>query len=141
QPVTHVADRAAGYGLPGLVVDGNDPDAVYRALGAAVAQARSGGGPTLLECTTYRLWGHYFGDAMKYMPEEELAEARRSEPVGRYRATLLADGVLDEPAAARIEERARDQVEQAFVAALAAPLPDGDQAFVDIYGDGSGVPA
>jgi acetoin:2,6-dichlorophenolindophenol oxidoreductase subunit alpha len=141
QPVTDVADRAAGYGLPGVLVDGNDPDAVYRALGTAVDQAREGHGPTLLECTTYRLWGHYFGDAMKYMPPEELAEARRSEPVGRYRAVLLESGVLDEPGAALIEERARDQVEQAFVAALGAALPEGGQAFVDVYGDGSGVPA
>jgi TPP-dependent pyruvate/acetoin dehydrogenase alpha subunit len=141
QPVTDVADRAAGYGIPGVVVDGNDPDAVHQALGTAVERARGGDGPTLLECTTYRLWGHYFGDAMKYMPDEELAEARRSEPVGRYRATLLAEGVIDEPEAALIEERARDQVEQAFVAALADPLPDGGQAFVDVYGDGSEVPA
>jgi TPP-dependent pyruvate/acetoin dehydrogenase alpha subunit len=141
QPVTQVADRAAGYGIPGVVVDGNDPDAVFGVLGKAVAQARDGGGPTLLECTTYRLWGHYFGDAMKYMPPEELAEARRSEPVGRYRTLLVESSVLDEPGAVAIEEQARDQVEQAFVAALAAPLPDGDQAFVDVYGDGSGVPA
>jgi acetoin:2,6-dichlorophenolindophenol oxidoreductase subunit alpha len=141
QPVTDVADRAAGYGIPGVVVNGNDPDAVHSALGTAVARARGGDGPTLLECTTYRLWGHYFGDAMKYMPEEELAEARRSEPVGRYRATLLADGLFDEPGATLIEEQARDQVEQAFVAALADPLPDGSQAFVDVYGDESGVPA
>jgi acetoin:2,6-dichlorophenolindophenol oxidoreductase subunit alpha len=141
QPVTDVADRAAGYGIPGAVVDGNDPDAIYLALQTAVARARAGEGPTLLECTTYRLWGHYFGDAMKYMPEEELAEARRSEPVGRYRTVLVESGVLDEPGAVAIEEQARDQVEQAFVAALAAPLPDGGQAFVDVYGDGSGVPA
>jgi TPP-dependent pyruvate/acetoin dehydrogenase alpha subunit len=141
QPVTDVADRAAGYGIPGVLVDGNDPDAVHRALGMAVARARSGDGPTLLECTTYRLWGHYFGDAMKYIPPEELAEARRTEPVGRYRARLVADGVLDEEGAASIEARARDQVDQAFVAALAAPLPEGAEAFVHVYGDGPGVPA
>ena len=60
--------------------------------------------------------------------------------MGRYRSRLLSDGVLDEQAATAIEERARDEVDQAFVDALAAPLPGGAEAFVDVYGDGSGVP-
>src|SRR3984957_16625548 len=81
QPVTSVADRAAGYGIPGEQVDGNDPDAAHRPLPAAVPRARSGGGPTLLECMTYRLWGHYFGDPMRYIPKEELEAARQAEPV------------------------------------------------------------
>jgi pyruvate dehydrogenase E1 component alpha subunit len=134
QPVAHVVDRAAAYGIPGEQVDGNDPDAVYRALDAAVARARSGAGPTLIECLTYRLWGHYFGDPMRYMPREELDQARADEPVGRYRARLIADGVLDEEEAAAIDEAARSEVEQAFVGALAAELPDGHEAFVDVYG-------
>ena len=69
QPVASVADRAVGYGIPGEQVDGNDPDAVH----AGARRTRwpgpaSGGGPTLLECMTFRLWGHYFGDPMRYIP-------------------------------------------------------------------------
>jgi TPP-dependent pyruvate/acetoin dehydrogenase alpha subunit len=134
QPVAHVVDRAAAYGILGEQVDGNDPDAVYRALGAAVARARSGQGPTLLECLTYRLWGHYFGDPMRYIPREELDQARADEPVGRYRARLIADGVLSEEGAVAIEDAARSEVEQAFAEGLAAELPDGHEAFVDVYG-------
>jgi acetoin:2,6-dichlorophenolindophenol oxidoreductase subunit alpha len=135
QPVAGVVDRAAGYGLPGEQVDGNDPDAVHLALAGAVARARSGGGPTLLECMTYRLWGHYFGDPMRYIPPEELEAARQAEPVSRYRSRLIAEGVMDEVDADGIDERARDEVEEAFAAALAAPLPDPGDAFVDVYRD------
>ncbi|MGA3148652.1 MAG: thiamine pyrophosphate-dependent dehydrogenase E1 component subunit alpha [Acidimicrobiales bacterium] len=135
QPVAGVVDRAAGYGLPGEQVDGNDPDAVHLALAGAVARARSGGGPTLLECMTYRLWGHYFGDPMRYIPPEELEAARQAEPVSRYRSRLIAEGVMDEVDADGIDERARNEVEEAFAAALAAPLPDPGDAFVDVYRD------
>jgi TPP-dependent pyruvate/acetoin dehydrogenase alpha subunit len=133
QPVADVADRAAGYGIPGEKVDGNDPDAVHTALGAAVHRASSGEGPTLLECMTFRLWGHYFGDPMRYIPEGELEQARNAEPVARYRHRLIGDGVLDEDGADRIGERARVSVDEAFAAALAAELPSPDDAFVDIY--------
>lgn len=138
QPVEDVADRARGYGIPGTTVDGNDPDAVHRALGSAVDRARLGSGPTLLECMTFRLWGHYFGDPMRYIPEPELEQARRDEPVARYRLRLLDDGVLDEETAPRIDDEARSAVEEAFSAALAAEPPDPDQAFVDIYATGGG---
>ena len=98
----------------------------------------SGGGPTLLECMTYRLWGHYFGDPMRYIPAEELEAARTAEPVARYRSRLIDEGVLDEAGAARIDEEARLDVEAAFAAALAAGPPDADDAFVDVYGMGAG---
>lgn len=133
QPVARVADRAAAYGLPGVRVDGNDPDAVHAALSGAVDRARGGGGPTLLECMTYRLWGHYFGDPMRYMPEGELADARRDEPVARYRARLTGDGVFDADEAVSVAAQARDRVEEAFTAALADPLPDGSEATADVY--------
>ena len=138
QPVEDVADRARGYGMPGTKVDGNDPDAVYRALASAVDRARQGGGPTLLECMTFRLWGHYFGDPMRYIPETELEQARRDEPVARYRLRLLADGVLDEETASRVDDEARSAVEEAFSAALAAEPPDPEQAFIDVYATGGG---
>jgi pyruvate dehydrogenase E1 component alpha subunit len=140
QPVACVADRAAAYAIPAVTVDGNDPDAVHGALTAAAARARTGGGPTLVECTTFRLWGHYFGDPMRYIPADELDAARRAEPVDRYRDALLADGVLDDETVRVIAQRARDEVEQAFAAALAADMPAADQAHVDVYLDRTGVP-
>jgi acetoin:2,6-dichlorophenolindophenol oxidoreductase subunit alpha len=136
QPVAHVTDRAAGYGIVGHQVDGNDPDLVHAALGAAVARARSGQGPTLLECMTFRLWGHYFGDPMRYIPPEELQAARQAEPVGRYRTRLIGEGLLDEAGAAQIDLQARDEVEEAFAAALAAEPPRPEEALIDVYGNG-----
>jgi pyruvate dehydrogenase E1 component alpha subunit len=141
QPVTDVADRAASYGIPGEKVDGNDPDAVHGALTETVERARSGGGPTLLECTTFRLWGHYFGDAMTYIPADQLEEARLAEPVARYRARLLQDGVLEEEVAIGIERKALEEVGAAFAAALAASPPEPAEAFVDVYGERAGIPA
>jgi pyruvate dehydrogenase E1 component alpha subunit len=138
QPVKDVADRARGYGIPGITVDGNDPDAVNLALASAVDHARQGGGPTLLECMTFRLWGHYFGDPMRYIPGPELEQARRHEPVARYRVRLLADRLVDEETVVSIDEDARSTVEEAFAAALAAEPPDPDEAFVDIYTAGVG---
>jgi pyruvate dehydrogenase E1 component alpha subunit len=138
--VDHVADRAPAYGIPGQVVDGNDPDAVFGALSAAVQRARDGAGPTLVECTTFRLWGHYFGDPMRYIPPDELEAARRDEPVGRYRAALAADGVLDGAGAEAVDQAARDAVEAAFAAALDAEPPGPTDAFTDVYADASGVP-
>jgi TPP-dependent pyruvate/acetoin dehydrogenase alpha subunit len=141
QPVAHVADRAGGYAVEGVRVDGNDPDAVYAALTAAVESARAGAGPTLLECTTYRLFGHYFGDPMRYMPADEVDAARAAEPVGRYRARLMETGALDEAGARAIETRAADEVAAAFAAALADDLPDAADASVDVYAAPGGEPA
>jgi pyruvate dehydrogenase E1 component alpha subunit len=140
QPVAHVADRARGYAIPGVTVDGNDPDAVHGALGTAVGRARSGGGPTLLECTTFRLFGHYFGDPMRYLAPGELEAARDAEPVGRYRRRLLDEGVLDEAGAGAAEQRAADEVDAAFLAALASDPPVAASATTDVYADPTGAP-
>ena len=74
----HVADRAAGYGMPGVRVDGNDPLAVKSVLDEALRRARTGGGPTFIECVTFRFRGHYFGDRMAYIPKDQLAAASGS---------------------------------------------------------------
>jgi pyruvate/2-oxoglutarate/acetoin dehydrogenase E1 component/TPP-dependent pyruvate/acetoin dehydrogenase alpha subunit len=141
QPVEAVAERASAYGIGAVTVDGNDPDAVHRALSDAVERAGAGGGPTLVECTTFRLFGHYFGDPMRYIPAEELEAARQAEPIGRYRSALLAEGVLSEEMAEEIERQARDEVEVAFTEALAADLPSGLAATVDVYAEGGGSSA
>jgi len=121
--VERIADRAGAYAMPGQQLDGNDPVAVAEALGAAVARARAGGGPTLLECLTYRFNGHFFGDPMAYIPKQELEDAIAADPVPRFRARLLADGTLDEPRLAAIE----------------AP-PGLDELERDVYATNAGVP-
>ncbi len=141
QPVADVAERAGGYGIPGVTVDGNDPDLTHGVLTEAVGRARSGAGPTLVECTTFRLHGHYFGDPMRYIPAEELEAARAGEPIGRYRSRLLDEGVLDDGAVAALEQRAAARVDQAFTTALAADPPSPASAATDVYADASGMPA
>lgn len=135
QRVERVAERAASYGITGVTVDGNDPDAVYAAAVDAVARARAGRGPTLLEAKTYRFMGHLFGDQMPYMPKEELAAAMAADPVPAYRAKLIADGVAGEEELARIEADIAQRVDHAVEAALAAPLPDAGELFTDVYAE------
>src|SRR5579864_6121898 len=92
--IGQIADRALAYAMPGVRVDGNDPVAVHGELSAAVDRARRGGGPTLVECVTFRFNGHYFGDPMAYIPPEQLQRAIAADPVPHFRARLIADGVL-----------------------------------------------
>ncbi len=141
QPVAHVAERAAAYGIASATVDGNDPDRLYPAIAEAVERARGGAGPTLLECTTFRLFGHYFGDPMAYLRDGELDAARRAEPIARYRATLLAGGLLDDEGATALEQQARAEVEGAFTEALAEEPPAAGDARVDVYATAAGMPA
>lgn len=129
----HVADRAAGYGMPGVRVDGNDPLAVADALAEAVSRARRGDGPTLLECVTFRFRGHYFGDRMKYIPAERLEAAMAADPVPRFRARLIDTGVCTDDELARLDEGAVTAVEEALRTALAAPVPAVDELDGDVY--------
>ena len=124
--------RAAGYGMAGERVDGNDPDAVRTAVRGAVERARSGGGPALLELMTQRLVGHYIGDAEQYRAAGELDRAREEEPIARLGRELAEAGVP----AAEIEDartRARAETEEAAAAALAAPLADPETAKEHVY--------
>ncbi|MFF5265078.1 thiamine pyrophosphate-dependent dehydrogenase E1 component subunit alpha [Actinomadura viridis] len=124
--------RAAGYGMAGERVDGNDPAAVRAAVRAAVQRARSGEGPTLLELMTQRLVGHYIGDVEQYRRPGELDRAREEEPIARLGRSLAAEGVP----AADIEDartRAHAEIERAAEAALAAPPADPRTAKDHVY--------
>ncbi|WP_082952125.1 thiamine pyrophosphate-dependent dehydrogenase E1 component subunit alpha [Mycobacterium kubicae] len=129
----HVADRAAGYGMPGVRVDGNDPLAVKAALDEALDRARGGGGPTLLECVTFRFRGHYFGDRMPYIPKEQLAAAVSADPVPRFRAHLADAGICDDNELDRIEQQALDTVEAALKSVISADSPSSDELDHDVY--------
>jgi acetoin:2,6-dichlorophenolindophenol oxidoreductase subunit alpha len=129
----HVADRAAGYGMPGVRVDGNDPLVVADALATAVGKARNGDGPTFIECVTFRFRGHYFGDRMSYIPKEQLEAAMAADPVPVFRRRLIERGVCSEDELSGIDEGALTAVEDALKRVLAAPSPSMDELDRDVY--------
>ncbi len=139
--IAQVADRAAGYGMPGVRVDGNDPLAVVAALEEAVERARAGAGPTLLECVTFRFRGHYFGDPMKYIPTEQMDAAIAADPLPRFRSRLLDDGVCGARELDEIETAAVTAVDEALAAVLAAPAAALDELDRDVYADPRNCPA
>lgn len=131
--VERVSVHGRPYGIPTQIVDGNDALAVYQASREAVARARAGGGPTIVECLTYRLRGHYVGDPDTYRQAEEVAEWREKDPIRRLTATLCAQGVLTEAEAERIAEAARDRVEAAVRFALSSPFPEAAEVETQVF--------
>src|SRR5437763_4380726 len=129
------ADRASAYGLERIVIDGNDADVVYRAARSAYAKARAGGGPSLIECMTYRFSGHSRADPAKYRPEGELEKWKQRDPVKIYRERLKAFGISDDAVAA-IDADVRRIVDDATEACKAAPMPPLDLLTTDVYADG-----
>ena len=129
----NVADRAAGYGMPGVRVDGNDPLAVATALDEALSRARRGEDPSFIECVTFRFRGHYFGDRMPYIPKEQLEAAMAADPVPRFRRLLIDDGVCTDEELSRIDEGALTKVEMALKTVMAADAPSIDELDRDVY--------
>lgn len=116
-----VADRAAGYGIPGIQVDGNDVVAVYEAVQTARDRARAGNGPTLIDAQTYRLSGHYTGDNNHYQPREEREFWVQRDPVARLQAQLLTLGILSDRRLAEIQQAAKEEIAAALAQATADP--------------------
>lgn len=133
QKISDISERARAYDIPGVSVDGNDAVAVYEVVGKAVARARDGLGPTLIEAKTYRWMGHYIGDPGAYRPPEEVAEWRTQEPLGQLRSRLIETGILSEEEAQRIEAEAAQEVEEAVAFARQSPDPHPDEALEDVY--------
>jgi len=129
------ADRASAYGLERILIDGNDADVVYRTAQDAFAKARAGGGPSLIECLTYRHSGHSRADPAKYRPEGELEKWKERDPVKLYRERLKQFGV-DDNAIVAIENDVRKIVDDATEACKAAPMPPLDILATDVYADG-----
>ena len=129
------ADRAAAYGLEHIVVDGNDADVVYRAARTAYAKARAGGGPSLIECITYRHSGHSRADPAKYRPEGELEKWKERDPVKIYRERFKQFGI-DEAVIAQIEADVKRRVDEATEKCKAAPPPSLELLTTDVYADG-----
>jgi acetoin:2,6-dichlorophenolindophenol oxidoreductase subunit alpha len=129
----NVADRAVAYGIPGVTVDGDDPVAMYGAAAEAIAAARAGNGPTLLEAKTFRFMGHFFGDDGSYIDKKLMAERVAADPVPALRARLLADGVADEAALTAIEDDAKEQIADALEFARESDYPDVAELGRDVY--------
>jgi pyruvate dehydrogenase E1 component alpha subunit len=135
-PVEHpAASRAAAYGLQAVIVDGQDADAVYRAASAAFDKARAGGGPSLIECKTYRYSGHSRADPAKYRPEGELDKWKERDPIKVYRERMKQFGISD-AAIAAIDADVRRLVDEATEKCRASPPPPLDIITTDVYADG-----
>jgi pyruvate dehydrogenase E1 component alpha subunit len=131
--VENIAERAAAYGMPGLTVDGNEVDDVYAATVEAVERARSGGGPTLIECITYRHKGHSKSDKNLYRTKEEIEFWKTQDPVGKFETTLVEKGVLTREEVEAITERVRGEIRNAIQEATAAPDSDPAELLSSVF--------
>jgi pyruvate dehydrogenase E1 component alpha subunit len=125
--------RAAGYAMPGIVVDGTDVAAVHDAVEEAVARAREGQGPSFIEAKVPRISPHHLGDAQQYRTKDEMADVRRRDPVAALRAKLVDAGILTEAELDEMHATLQQEVEAAAEEASAAPLPEPDRIYEGIY--------
>lgn len=135
QSIRDIADRASGYGIPGIVVDGNDVFAVWEAADEAIARARKGLGPTLIECKTYRQRGHFEGDPGAYKPTEEQADWMDKDPIKRMRQYMLDKNVIDDDGLKKLDDQVDQEVAEAVRFAEESPLPELESAVEDVYSD------
>jgi pyruvate dehydrogenase E1 component alpha subunit len=127
--------RAEGYGFAGLEVDGNDVEAVFDASREAVDRARSGGGPTLIECHTMRMHGHGAHDDMSYVPPETLEHWRRRDPIDLYATRLVAEHGFSEQEVDSIRDEVRSYVDECAAQALDSPMPEPELALDGVFAD------
>jgi len=134
--IQDISGRAAGYGIPGLSVNGNDVIAVREAAEEAIKKARAGDGPTLIECKTYRHKGHSRVDPARYRPKQEVEDWLARDPIQLSRKRLLQMNALTEDEIRKIEEEVSAEVEEAVRFALQSPLPAPEEALTDVYAAG-----
>jgi TPP-dependent pyruvate/acetoin dehydrogenase alpha subunit len=128
-----ISDRAAGYQIPGITVDGNDPLAMYHVARHAIERARSGEGPTLIEAKTFRFQGHVFGDADSYMLKGEKEAAMARDPVPAYRKWLIERGHATEASLTKLEGAIDAEISAAVEFALSSPVPDISELRRDVF--------
>jgi TPP-dependent pyruvate/acetoin dehydrogenase alpha subunit len=136
--VRDIADRAQGYGIPGVVLDGNDAIGVYEAVQEANQRARSGQGPTFIEAKTYRLHGHTGMDRFHlggYRPKEEVEEWAKKDPVKRLRERLVEMKTATAASLDKIDQEARAEIEEAEKFAKDSPYPTKEEILQDVYVD------
>lgn len=129
-----IAERAVAYGIPGVRVDGKDVEAVYQAAGEAIERARRGEGPSIIECVTYRNYGHFEGDEQKYKSKEgaEKALADR-DGIVEFRESAIRQGLLSDEEATQIEQDSRDAVDHSVTFAEESPVPAPEALFEDVH--------
>ena len=128
-----IAGRGTVYGMPGVVVDGQDVFAVFEAAGEAIRRARDGQGPTLLECQTYRYYGHFEGDTVKYRTREEEAHYKSRDCLQRFRDSVVPQNLLTESDLDAIDRRAEEAIVEAVNFAEDSKFPEPDECFEDVY--------
>ncbi len=136
QAIKDIAVRAAGYNMPGVIVDGMDVLAVYEAVNKAVKRAKSGEGPTLVECKTYRFRGHHEGDpnlGLRYRTKEEMEMWKERCPIKSFKEKLLKEKIAKKKEIDEIEEDVKRRVEEAFEYAMASPFPSPEEIYDDLF--------
>ena len=131
--VENIADRAAGYGIPGVVVDGQNVIAVYAVARRAVQRARDGEGPTLIEAKTYRYYGHFEGDAMKYRTAEELDSYRQRDPLKVFREEIAPQAGISSEDLQTINAEADRRLQAAIQFAKSSSMPRPEECLTDVY--------
>jgi TPP-dependent pyruvate/acetoin dehydrogenase alpha subunit len=131
--IKDLAARSVAYNMPGATVDGNDVEAVYADVAKAVARARAGHGPSFIECKTYRMTGHSAHDMAEYVPEKVLKEGAKKDPIVRLEKRLLAKRIMNRERIREMENKIREEIDEAVALADSSPLPDGASALEGVY--------
>lgn len=130
-----LSDRAIGYGIPGVTIDGTDVELVYETCREAVDRARRGEGPTLIETITMRMHGHSLSDDASYVPKGMVEEWKKKDPVALHERKLLAAGLLTESARNEMCTKVTAEIDEAVEYAVAQPYPSGEEAAVGVYAE------
>ena len=131
--ITKFADRAKAYGFAGITIDGNDLLTVYQTVRDAIERARAGSGPTLIECLTYRWYGHSEIDPANYRTETEVESWKQRDPVVLYERHLEETGIMPQSEREEIIARIDAEIDEAITLAESSPHPEGDEALDDLY--------
>jgi TPP-dependent pyruvate/acetoin dehydrogenase alpha subunit len=131
--VENVADRAEAYGMPGEIVDGNDILAVWDAATRGIGRARAGGGPTLIECKTFRMTGHSAHDDAGYVPPELFEFWEERDPISRFERFLIERGSLDKSGIGELQHRINHEIDEAIQIAEKDPFPEPEDCLKDVY--------
>ena len=136
--VENISDRAVGYGIPGITIDGNDIMTVYETAKERIKRAREGGGPSLLEVKTYRIKGHFVGDPELYRDKKEVEEFWLSEPIKKFEKKLVELKMLNEIEKKKTWEDSEKEIKEAVKFAKESPIPNGEDALTDLFVNDSG---
>jgi len=136
--VENISDRAVGYGIPGITIDGNDVLTVYETAKDMIKRAREKGGPSLLEAKTYRIKGHFVGDPTLYRDKKEVEEFWLNEPIKKFEKKLKELKKLNEVEKIKIWENSKKEIKEAVKFAKESPIPDNEDALTDLFVNDSG---